>query len=246
MRFAARDGKLLNALLLRPLDFDPAKKYPVWSTVYGGPAAPLVRNTWQGRRLMSQQPFVQEGYIYWVCDTRLASCEGLVSAWQSYGRLGQIELEDLEDGAKWLVEHASADPNRIGITGFSYGGYMTGYAMTHSKSFSVGICGAPVTDWHNYDSVYTERYMRLPANNKAGYDGSSVVKAAANLYGDMLLVHGLIDDNVHFQNSVQFILELERARKMFDLMVYPLDRHGIGNGAAHFRELQADYIKHRL
>lgn len=246
VQFAARDGKVLNAMIIKPLNFDPTKKYPVWSQVYGGPAAPLVHNSWQGRRLMSQQPFVQEGYIYWICDTRLATCDGFVSAWQSYRRLGQVELEDLEDGTKWLIEHAAADPRRIGITGFSYGGYMTGYSMTHSQAFSVGICGAPVTDWHNYDSIYTERYMGLPADNAAGYDGSSIVKAAGHLFGDMLLVHGLIDDNVHFQNSIQFILELERNRKLFDLMVYPLDRHGIGHGGAHFRDLQMDYIKHRL
>jgi len=129
----------------------------------------------------------------------------------------------------------------VGLSGHSYGGYITAYAMTHSKVFSAGIAGAPVTDWHLYDSIYTERYMGLPKDNKEGYEVSSVVKAAANLHGKLLLLHGMIDDNVHMQNTAQFIDALQRANMQFEIMIYPRSRHGIGG--PHYTRLRVEYIQ---
>ncbi|MFQ5747824.1 MAG: alpha/beta hydrolase family protein, partial [Planctomycetota bacterium] len=119
------------------------------------------------------------------------------------------------------------DPSRIGIWGWSYGGFMTTYALTHSDRFRMGIAGGPVTDWHNYDTIYTERYMDTPEHNKEGYEASSVVRAAANLHGALLLIHGTMDENVHMANTLQLAEALEKAEKPFDLMLYPRNRHGI-------------------
>ncbi|MCH7871460.1 MAG: S9 family peptidase [Planctomycetes bacterium] len=245
LRVPARDGYMLNARIIRPPDFDPRKKYPVWSSVYGGPHAPQVRNTWSRGRLADQM-LAQKGIIIWTCDPRSASGMGAVSAWHAYQRLGETELEDLEDAARWLIDQGYVDPQRIGITGHSYGGTMAAYALTHGDVFTVGIAGSPVTDWRDYDTIYTERYMRTPANNPDGYDRTSVVKAAKNLHGRLLLLHGAMDDNVHLQNTVQFVDALQRAGKMFDLMIYPKDRHGIGRGSRHLRDLKLKFIEENL
>ena len=246
LRIPARDGHLLNAMLILPHDYEAGRRYPVWSYTYGGPHAPSVRNRWGGNGAMLNQYLAQKGYIYWVCDPRSASGEGAVSAWQAYQQLGVLELSDLEDGIRWLVEQGYADPERVGIHGHSYGGFMTAYALTHSDVFSLGVASAPVTDWRNYDTIYTERYMRTPENNPEGYDGTSVVQGAKDLHGRLLVVHGALDDNVHFQNTLQFIFELQKHKKQFDLMVYPKDRHGIGRGGAHLREMRLKYILENL
>ncbi|MFO0837263.1 MAG: S9 family peptidase [Phycisphaerae bacterium] len=245
VRFPARDGYPLYAKLTRPIDGQPGKRNPVWSHVYGGPQSPIVENHWTGRGGMLDQMLVQKGYLIWECDPRLAT-GGAANAWRGYKKLGVTELEDLEDGIRWLIDQGLADPKRVGITGYSYGGYMTCYAMTHSKMFSVGIAGGSVTDWRNYDSVYTERYMSLAKLNADGYKSSSVNDAVEDLHGRLLLVHGSIDENVHIQNTMQFLEALQQHRKQFDLMIYPHDRHGIGHGAAHFRELQLRYIEEHL
>jgi len=146
----------------------------------------------------------------------------------------------LETAVDWIGKNPWADTTRVGLSGHSYGGYMAGYALTHSKKFSAGIAGAPVTDWSLYDSIYTERYMGLPKDNAGGYEKSSVLKAAANLHGKLLLVHGLIDDNVHAQNSLKFIEALQKANKDFDVMVYPSSRHGILS--PHYQRTQYKFI----
>jgi dipeptidyl-peptidase-4 len=159
--------------------------------------------------------------------------------------LGVQELKDVEEAIGWLLEKLPyCDGSRIGMEGTSYGGYLTSYCMTHSKVFAAGIAGAPVTDWHNYDSFYTERYMNTPAENPDGYAVSSVTKAAAKLHGRLLLIHGMMDDNVHPQNSLQLAYELQRANKQFELMVYPTSRHG-GFGR-HYQQLRVDFIKRTL
>jgi len=121
---------------------------------------------------------------------------------------------------------------------------MTSYALTHSRSFRIGIAGAPVTDWHLYDSIYTERYMRMPQNNAEGYRRSSVVRAASDLHGKLLLIHGTMDDNVHLQNSIQFAYELQKAGKQFQLMLYPKSRHGVSDPllVKHLRQMMTDFI----
>ncbi|MBO0720288.1 MAG: S9 family peptidase [Blastocatellia bacterium] len=249
LQVKTRDGFLMEAMILKPVDFDPEKKYPVFQQTYGGPHAPQVRNAWNsGMGNMWHQLLAQKGYIVWICDNRSASDKGLESAWTIYKNFGELELRDIEDGVDYLKTLPYVDSARIGINGWSFGGYMTAYALTHSKSFKIGIAGAPVTDWHLYDSIYTERYMGMPQNNPEGYVKSSVVKAAGNLSGKLLLIHGTIDDNVHFQNSIQFIYELEKAGKQFEFMVYPKSRHGVTDPKLQrqMREMMLNFILKNL
>src|SRR5205085_6618111 len=156
------------------------------------------------------------------------SGKGAAAAWTAYKQLGVQELKDLETAVTWLCQRPYVDAKRIGLSGHSYGGFLTSYALTHSKLFAAGIAGAPVTDWHLYDSIYTERYMLTPKENPDGYAKSSCTSAAKNLHGKLLVVHGMMDDNVHMQNSAQFVSALQRANKEFEMMFYPQARHGIG------------------
>ncbi len=228
LQVPARDGFMMEAMIIRPPDFDPSRRYPVLQYNYGGPHAPVVRNAWGGTRYLWHQMLAQHGYVVWYCDNRSASGKGIAPTWEAYRQMGVIELRDIEDGLAWLRAQPWVDPARIGIWGWSYGGFMASYALTHSDSFKMGIAGAPVTDWHLYDSIYTERYMRMPQNNPEGYDATSVVKAAANLHGKLLILHGTMDDNVHMQNSVRLIYALQKAgRDGFEFMIYPRSRHGV-------------------
>jgi dipeptidyl-peptidase-4 len=222
-----RDGFTMEAMLLRPPDFSPQKKYPVWCYIYGGPGAQSVVDRWGGQRMLWHQLLAQRGYLVWICDNRSASGKGVRSMAPIYGRLGELELRDLEDSIAYLKTLPYVDGNRIGLWGWSYGGYMTAYALTHSTVFKCGIAGAPVTDWRNYDSIYTERYMKLPQENPEGYERSSVVAAAKQLHGPLLLIHGLMDDNVHPRNSVQLIDALHKADRPFEFLPYPQSRHGV-------------------
>ena len=220
-----RDGFPMESMLVLPPNFDPAKKYPVFQDIYGGPHTPMVRNAF-GRYNLWYQFLAQQGYAVWVCDNRSASNKGPASAYTAYKRLGQTELEDQLDGLAWLKAQGWADMNRVAIDGWSYGGFMSAYALTHSQAWKVGIVGAPVTDYRLYDSIYTERYMGLPKDNPAGYDGTSLMKTAKNLEGHMLLFHGTLDDNVHPQNMIQFIDALQQAGKDHELVLLPGSGHG--------------------
>ena len=177
-------------------------------------------------------------------DPRSASGKGARSAWACYKQLGVQELKDLEGAVAWLAKREYIDATRVGISGHSYGGFMAAYALTHSKAFSAGIASGPVTDWRLYDTIYTERYMLTPKENPDGYAKSSCVAAAKNLSGKLLIVHGMMDDNVHMQNSAQLADALQRAGKEFELMLYPNARHGIGG--AHYLKLQLDFIRRAL
>jgi dipeptidyl-peptidase-4 len=248
LQVKARDGVALEAMLIKPPDFDPAKKYPVLCYTYAGPQAPVVRDRWGGPTYLWHQMLAQRGYVIWLCDNRSASTKGIAGAHPIHRNMGQHELEDIEDGLTWLKSQPWIDPERIGIWGWSYGGYMTSYALTHSKSFKLGIAGAPVTDWRNYDTIYTERYMGLPSNNPDGYKSSSVLSAAANLHGRLLLLHGTTDDNVHLTNTIQFAHALQKAGKQFDLMLYPKSRHGVSDPTQvrHLRELMTRFVVENL
>ena len=239
-----RDGFAMEAVMIRPPNFDASKKYPVMSFTYGGPQAAQVRNAWGGGAYLWHQMLAQKGYIIWICDNRTASNKGVESAWSAYRNFGELELRDLEDGVAWLKTQPYVDGARIGIWGWSYGGFMTSYAMTHSQSFKAGIAGGSVTDWLNYDSIYTERYMGLPQNNPEGYRRSSPVHAAKDLHGKILLIHGTMDDNVHVQNTLQFAYELQKAGKPFQLMLYPKSRHGVTDPLLikHMRQVMTDFI----
>ena len=248
VKVRARDGHVLDGMLIKPANYSPQKKYPVLIYVYSGPQAPVVRDRWSGSTYLWHQMLAQQGYCIWMCDNRSATHRGAKYAWPIHKSMGKQELADIEDGIGWLVNKGIADPKRIGIWGWSYGGYMTSYALTHSKLFKMGIAGAPVTDWRNYDAVYTERYMGLPQSNKKGYQESSVVAAAKSLHGRLLLIHGTKDDNVHIGNTMQLANALQNAGKRFDLMIYPKNRHSIAQPrqARHLRELMTRFIHDNL
>ncbi len=248
LQVKTRDGFAMEAMMIKPPDFDPRKKYPVLSFTYSGPHAPQVRNAWGSTTYMWHQMLAQKGYIIWICDNRTASGKGLDSTWPVYKNFGELELRDLEDGVSWLKNQPYVDGTRIGIWGWSYGGFMTSYALTHSKSFKMGIAGGTVADWRDYDSIYTERYMQTPQNNPEGYKKSSPVNAAKDLHGKLLLIHGAIDDNVHIQNTMQFIYELQQAGKQFELMLYPKSRHGVTDPLLlkHMRQMMTDFIVENL
>jgi dipeptidyl aminopeptidase/acylaminoacyl peptidase len=239
------DGFALEASISKPTDFDPNKKYPVWFTTYGGPHAPTVSDAGGMGQGLGDQSLTNQGYIVFRVDPRSASGKGAVSTWTAYRQLGVQELKDIETAIKWLIDnHPYVDASRIGMSGHSYGGFLTAYALTHSKLFAAGIAGAPVTDWRNYDTIYTERYMNTPQENPDGYNVTSVVKAAKNIHGKLLILHGVMDDNVHVQNSLQLANELQRANKDFEMMFYPRARHGIGGG--HYSKLMNDFRNREL
>jgi dipeptidyl-peptidase-4 len=248
LQVPTRDGFLMEAMMIKPPDFDPARRYPVYQFTYGGPQAPQVRNAWGGTQFMFHQFLARRGIIVWVCDNRTASGKGIESAWPVHHNLGELELRDIEDGLTWLKAQPWIDDRRIGIHGWSYGGFMTAYALTHSRSFAMGIAGGTVADWRNYDTVYTERYMGLPADNPKGYRQSSPRFAAAGLHGALLLLHGAIDDNVHASNALQLAHELQEAGKAFEMMLYPKSRHGISDPTLvkHMRTLMVGFIDRHL
>ncbi len=230
LRFSARDGYPLEGTLLLPPDWKPGQRVGVLCPVYAGPAAPTARDTWSAvNGSLGEQFYAQQGIAIWKCDNRSANPRGSAARWCIYKNMGAAELRDIEDGLDFLIKEGIADPKRLGISGWSYGGFMSAYALTHSQKFAAGVAGAPPTDWRLYDTIYTERYMSTPQKNKAGYDSSSSVLAAGNLSGALLLAHGLMDDNVHVQNTIQLVHALEKAGKDFELTLYPgkVSRHGI-------------------
>jgi dipeptidyl aminopeptidase/acylaminoacyl peptidase/murein tripeptide amidase MpaA len=242
------DGGSLDAYLIRPADFDSTKKYPVLFHVYAGPQAPRVKNEFGGKTYLWHQYLAQQGICVWICDNRSATRSASKSAWPIHRNLGQTELADILEGYNWLKDQSWVDEKQIGLWGWSYGGYMTAYAMTHSKVFRAGISGAPVTDWRNYDSIYTERYLGLPSDNPDGYRKSSVIEAAANLSGDLLLIHGGIDDNVHINNSMQLVKALQDSGVSFEMMIYPANRHAVTQQqqVRHMRKLMTDFLLKRF
>jgi dipeptidyl-peptidase-4 len=235
-------------MLFKPPDFDPSRKYPVYQHIYGGPHAPQVKDAWGGTGYMFHQLLAQRGVVVWICDNRSASGKGAQSAWAGYKRMGELELQDVEDGLDWLTRQGFVDTSRIGINGWSYGGMMVAYALTHSQRFAMGISGAPVTDWRNYDSIYTERHMLTPEHNPEGYRRTSALLAADKLHGRLLLMHGTVDDNVHLQNTIQFAYELQKAARPFELMVYPKSRHAVSDPylVAHLRATMLAFIEETL
>lgn len=233
-----RDGFPMETMLVLPADFDPARKYPVFQAIYGGPGAPTVRNAWS-RDMLWYQFLAQQGIATWICDNRSASAKGLASAYGVHRNLGAQELQDLLDGHTWLKAQGWADMDRICLDGWSYGGFMTTYALTHSQAWKLGIAGAPVVDWSLYDSIYTERYMGLPSDNKAGYESSSVLKAAADLSGKLLLLHGTLDDNVHPQNSIMLMDALQKAGHSVQIVLLPGSDHSPRAPQHHWARHQA-------
>jgi dipeptidyl-peptidase 4 len=248
LQVKTRDGFVMEAMLIKPVDFNPSRKYPVMQFTYAGPGAPSVRNAWGGTTAMYYQLLAQRGIAVWVCDNRLASGKGAQSQWPSYKNFGELELRDIEDGLEYLKKQPWVDSMRIGIDGWSFGGFMVTYALTHSKSFAMGIGGGNGTDWGLYDTIYTERYMLMPQNNPEGFKRTAPLASAQNLHGELLLIHGVMDENVHVQNTMKFAYALQKAGKQFRLMLYEKSRHGITDPdlAKHMRKMMFDFTMETL
>lgn len=248
LQVKTRDGFVMEAMMIRPPDFDPSRKYPVYQHLYGGPHSQRVTDAWVEDLNMFHQLLAHHGIVVWMCDNRTASGKGAVSVWPLYRKFGETELRDIEDGVAWLKRQQWVDGSRIMIEGRSYGGFMVSYALTHSNSFLAGIAFAPVTDWRDYDTIYTERYMLTPQGNPDGYRESSPRFAAGQLRGRLLLVHGTTDDNVHVQNTIQFAHALQKAGKSFEMMLYPRSRHRVTDPELvwHMRRLMFDFALRNL
>jgi dipeptidyl-peptidase-4 len=243
--FKTSEGIELNGWMVKPLDFDPAKEYPVFMTQYSGPNSQSVRDRWG---IGWEQLLAAHGYIVACVDPRGTGARGEEFRKCTYMKLGKYESDDQIEAAKYLGGLDYVDASRIGIYGWSFGGFMSALCLSKSDVFKIGIAVAPVTNWRYYDSVYTERYMRKPQENPKGYDENSPLDLAENLHGRLFLIHGTADDNVHFQNTTEYIDRLVQAGKQFDLFIYPNRNHGIygGNTRSHLFRMKLDYIFRNL
>ncbi len=248
-KFTSTEGVELHYWIMKPANFDSTKKYPVLMYVYGGPGAQTVNNSWERADFSWYQMLTQKGYIVVSVENRGTGARGEAFKKATYMQLGKLETEDQISGAEFLGNLPYVDKDRIGIFGWSYGGYMSALCMTKGNAFfKAGIAVAPVTNWRYYDNIYTERYMRKPQDNASGYDDNSPINHVTKLKGKFLLVHGSGDDNVHVQNSMDLITALVNANKQFDLMIYPNKNHGIygGNTRLHLYKKMTDFILQNL
>lgn len=243
---SASDGAQFRARLLKPADFERGRRYPAVVMVYGGPHAQRVVDRWSG--LDWEQALAHKGFVVWLLDNRGSAFRG--HAWEGklYRRFGRQELQDQLEGIEYLQSLGFVDPERIGVYGWSYGGFLTLYSLLNApRQFKAGIAGAPVTDWRQYDTVYTERYLGLPSENEANYKASSPVHQAANLDSALLLVHNFEDDNVLFQHTLRMMDALQKAGKPFDLMIYPQKAHGVtGSLRKHMLEGMTAFFERHL
>jgi dipeptidyl-peptidase-4 len=243
IRIKSADGLFdLPAMVTWPSNMDPNKKYPLLVSIYGGPNAGTVMDGWKWNA--NQQFYAQEGMIQVAFDHRASGHFGKAGVNYMHRNLGYWEMEDYMTMAKWFIEKGQADPTKICITGFSYGGYMSAYALTYgSNVFTHGMAGGSVVDWKLYDSHYTEKFMDTPAENPDGYKSGNVLTHIDKYKGMLQIVHGTMDDNVHMQNSIQLISALEDKGKEFEFMLYPGGRHGWGGAkGVHFNNLKTKFI----
>jgi dipeptidyl-peptidase-4 len=249
-QFELNDGTPLNGYMIKPPDFDPNKEYPVFMFMYGGPGSQTVQNSFGGRNFSWFQMLAQQGYIVVSVDNRGTGARGQeFQKKHTYLKLGGVEVEDQVAAAKYLAGLDYVDEGRIGLFGWSYGGYMSSLCLfRHANLFAMGIAVAPVSNWKYYDTIYTERYMRTYDENKNGYEDGSPDNYAGGLEDPYLLVHGLADDNVHFQNSAELISALVEEGKQFDLYVYPNKAHSIGGSKTrlHLYTKMTEFIKENL
>ena len=242
-------GHKLNAWMIKPKDFDASKKYPVFMYQYSGPGSQQVANDWLDTNDMWFMMLSQQGYITVCVDGRGTGFKGAAFKKVTQKELGKYEVEDQIDAAKVLGNYAYVDKTRIGIFGWSFGGFMASNCILKGADvFKMAIAVAPVTNWRFYDSIYTERYMQTPQENASGYDTNSPINFADKLKGNFLLIHGTADDNVHFQNSMQFVEALVQANKQFDWAVYPDKNHGIYGGKTRIQlfNKMTNFIKEKL
>lgn len=233
----------LNAWIIKPHQFDSTKQYPVYFDIYNGPGHNTVLDEWGGRNFMYHQLLAEKGYIVISVDTRGTMYRGTAFKNSTYMQLGKLETEDMIAVAKEVGKWSYVDANRIGVMGWSYGGYMASLCMTKGVGvFKMGIAVAPVTNWRWYDNIYTERFMRTPQENAAGYDDNSPINNVSKLKGKYLIIHGSGDDNVHLQNTMEMVNALVEVNADFDMFIYPNKNHGIygGNTRMHlFNKLLA-------
>ncbi|MFH1161566.1 MAG: S9 family peptidase [bacterium] len=243
--FTTADNLVLNGWMLKPLDFDSTRKHPVLFTIYGGPGSQTVLNRW-GSASAWNQLLAQHEIIIVSVDNRGTGARGEKFKKCTYLELGKFETLDQIEAAKYLGTFPYVDKNRIGMWGWSFGGYLTLSCLTRGADvFRLGVAVAPVTNWKYYDNIYTERFMRTPKENEKGYEDNSPVNHASNLKGKLLMIHGMADDNVHAQNSYDMITALVEADKQFELQIYPNSNHGIYRGSNttwHLYSRMTDFI----
>lgn len=247
--FKTGEGVELNGYMLKPKNFDTSKQYPVLMFQYSGPGSNMVANSWGGSNFAWHQMLTQHGYIVTVVDGRGTGNRGREFKHLTYGKLGKLETADQIETAKYLKSLSYVAKDRIGIWGWSFGGYTSSLAMfTGEDVFKMAIAVAPVTTWRFYDSIYTERYLMRPQDNAKGYDENSPINHVSKLNGKYLLVHGTGDDNVHLQNAIELQNALIKAGKQFDVFYYPNRNHGIygGNTRQHLFTLLTNYVKDNL
>jgi dipeptidyl-peptidase 4 len=243
------NGNTLNAWIMKPANFNAANKYPVYMTLYGGPGHNEVVDAWDNADYMYHQLLTQKGYIVICIEPRGTLYRGAAFKKSTYLQLGKLETEDLIATAKEIQGFSYVDPQRIGVMGWSYGGFMASLAITKGADvFKMAIAVAPVTNWRNYDNIYTERFMRTPKENPDGYDANSPVNFVNLFKGKFLLIHGSADDNVHYQNSMELVNAMVKADKQFDLFIYPNRNHGIygGNTRNHLFSMMLNFIEKNL
>lgn len=248
-KFTTSDGVELNVAMIKPVDFDSTKKYPVLFYNYSGPGSQIVQDRWGGINHLWHEILAQRGFIIFMLDNRGTGGRGKAFKNLVYKNLGNWEVNDQIEGAKYLSTISFVDTARIGIWGWSYGGYMSALTLLKGADyFKVAVSVAPVTDWRFYDDIYTERFMSLPELNPEGYNNSSVLNFTDKLKGKLLLIHGTGDDNVHFQNSVALVKKLISENKQFQTMYYPEKDHGIYGGMTriHLFNMITDFILKNL
>ncbi|HKG97300.1 MAG TPA: prolyl oligopeptidase family serine peptidase, partial [Pyrinomonadaceae bacterium] len=243
----AKDGFKMPARVLKPKGFRSDHRYPVILNIYGGASSPSVANAWQGPVLFDQL-LAREGYIVIKVDNRAATAISKRLENGVVNKIGEVETEDFVDATKWLKAQTWVDPNRVGVWGWSHGGWSTLNLLTRSKEFAAGIAVAPVTDWRFYDSKWSEAFLGSPQENPEGYARTSMVKRAGELHGRLLIVHGSYDDNLHPQNVQAFTDALIKSGKLFELMIYPMRKHDIGDHDAtlHLYRTMLDFWKRNL
>ena len=247
--FKTTEGIDLNGWMMKPHNFDKTKQYPVFMYLYGGPGSQQVTDSWGGSNFLWYQMLTQQGYIVACVDNRGTGARGSEFKKCTYQQLGKLETEDQIEANRYLANLPYVDGSRIGIFGWSYGGYMSSLCLLKgADEFKMAIAVAPVTNWRYYDTIYTERYMRTPQENASGYDDNSPINHVEKLKGKYLLVHGSADDNVHYQNTMEMTNALVNANKQFDLFIYPNKNHGIYGGYTrlHLFTKMTNFIKENL
>lgn len=242
-------GHQLNAWMIKPKNFDPNKKYPVFMYQYSGPGSQQVDNAWNSTDDYWFMMLAQQGYIVACVDGRGTGFKGAAFKKCTQKELGKFEVEDQIDAAKVIGKYNYVDASRIGIFGWSYGGFMSSNCLFQGADvFKMAIAVAPVTSWRYYDSIYTERYMQTPQENASGYDNNSPINHVSKLKGNFLLIHGTADDNVHVQNTMKMVEALVQANKQFDWAIYPDKNHGIYGGKTRLQlyTKMTNFIKEKL